>query len=164
MPINKVEYGNTTLIDLTSDTVSEDTLLKGYTAHDKSGNVITGTYTNQIDPYEYDYIPGYVNGTTWKYENSTNNRSDFYTVEADHRYLLSLGASVGTRFRACIIAKDPVGSTKDISGTQIINKTNPNAYDYVYFKASIDGYLAVTKENTSRSGFFSYLYDCTPEE
>lgn len=31
------------LIDLTTDTVAEDKLLKGYTAHDKTGETITGT-------------------------------------------------------------------------------------------------------------------------
>lgn len=41
--INKVEYGNDTLIDLTSDTVTEDTLVEGYTAHTRSGATITGT-------------------------------------------------------------------------------------------------------------------------
>lgn len=44
MAINKVKYGNTTLIDLTADTVAADKLLTGYTAHDNSGTVITGTY------------------------------------------------------------------------------------------------------------------------
>lgn len=46
MAINKVEYNNNgtleTLIDLTSDTVTADTLLQGYTAHNASGEVITG--------------------------------------------------------------------------------------------------------------------------
>lgn len=41
--INKVIYGGETLIDLTADTVQEDKLLKGYKAHDKSGEIITGT-------------------------------------------------------------------------------------------------------------------------
>ena len=40
---NKVIYGGKTLIDLTADTVVADKLLKGFTAHDKSGAVITGT-------------------------------------------------------------------------------------------------------------------------
>ncbi len=44
-PINKVVYGDQTLIDLTADTVSEDTLAQGITAHDKTGAVITGTST-----------------------------------------------------------------------------------------------------------------------
>lgn len=44
MAINKVIYDKKVLIDLTSDTVDSGTLLKGTTAHDKSGTKITGTY------------------------------------------------------------------------------------------------------------------------
>ena len=44
MAVNKVVYGDTTLIDLTGDTVTADKLLLGYTAHDKSGQPIQGTY------------------------------------------------------------------------------------------------------------------------
>ncbi len=43
MAINKVIYGGETLIDLTSDTVTADKMLTGYTAHDKSGATVTGT-------------------------------------------------------------------------------------------------------------------------
>lgn len=39
----------TVLIDLTSDTVIADKLLSGYTAHDKSGALITGTNTFDAD-------------------------------------------------------------------------------------------------------------------
>lgn len=42
MAINKVIYGGETLIDLTSDTVTPEKLLKGASAHDKSGEVIQG--------------------------------------------------------------------------------------------------------------------------
>ena len=42
MGINKVQYGNTVLIDLTSDTVTADKLMQGYTAHDRTGALITG--------------------------------------------------------------------------------------------------------------------------
>lgn len=45
MAISKVIYGANTLIDLTSDTVTTDKLMKGYTAHDMSGASITGTLT-----------------------------------------------------------------------------------------------------------------------
>lgn len=45
MGVSKVNYGSKTLIDLTGDTVTSDKLLSGYTAHDKSGNAITGTKT-----------------------------------------------------------------------------------------------------------------------
>lgn len=49
MAINKVIYGNTTLIDLTGDTLSASDLAYGKTAHDKSGSVITGTNTFDAD-------------------------------------------------------------------------------------------------------------------
>lgn len=43
MAVNKVNYGDETLIDLTSDTVTADTLLEGVTAHNSAGNAISGT-------------------------------------------------------------------------------------------------------------------------
>ena len=49
MAINKVIYGGDTLIDLTSDTVVAEKMLEGYTAHDKSGALVTGTCTNDVD-------------------------------------------------------------------------------------------------------------------
>lgn len=44
MAISKVVYAGETLVDLTSDTVTADALKEGYTAHDKAGNPVTGTY------------------------------------------------------------------------------------------------------------------------
>lgn len=41
--VNKVVYGSTVLIDLTADTVTDDKILTSYTAHDATGNTITGT-------------------------------------------------------------------------------------------------------------------------
>lgn len=43
MAVSKVVYGGNTLIDLTSDTVVADKLLKGYKAHGADGEVINGT-------------------------------------------------------------------------------------------------------------------------
>lgn len=42
MAVSKVNYGNDTLIDLTEDTVTPSNLMKGATAHDSAGNIITG--------------------------------------------------------------------------------------------------------------------------
>lgn len=47
--INKVVYGNQTLIDLTADTITANKVLSGYTAHDKSGAPITGSCTFDAD-------------------------------------------------------------------------------------------------------------------
>lgn len=66
MAVNKVEYGGKVLIDLTGDTVTEDTLTKGITAHNAKGEPITGTNVcsagvvipdwNQNDETADDYI------------------------------------------------------------------------------------------------------------
>lgn len=57
MAVSKVVYGSRTLIDLTADTVTADSLSKGITAHDKSGRLITGTAPSydmvEDDLYEY---------------------------------------------------------------------------------------------------------------
>ena len=47
--INKLEVGNEVKFDLTSDTVTAEKLLSGFTAHDKSGAPITGTCTYDSD-------------------------------------------------------------------------------------------------------------------
>lgn len=47
--VNKVVFSGKTLIDLTGDTVTADTLHKGITAHDKSGAAVTGTNTYDSD-------------------------------------------------------------------------------------------------------------------
>jgi hypothetical protein len=49
MAKNKVIYGGTVLIDLTADTVTAADLASGVTAHDKSGEIITGTNTYDSD-------------------------------------------------------------------------------------------------------------------
>ena len=47
--INKVVYGNETLIDLTADTVTESDVLSSKTFHDASGDVKEGTCTYDAD-------------------------------------------------------------------------------------------------------------------
>lgn len=47
---SKIVYYGETLMDLTGDTVTKDKLLKGITAHDKTGEKITGTL-EAADPY-----------------------------------------------------------------------------------------------------------------
>lgn len=47
--VNKIVYGSTVLIDLTADSVTPDKILTSYTAHDASGNSITGTCTYDVN-------------------------------------------------------------------------------------------------------------------
>lgn len=47
--ISKVVFGSTVLIDLTADTVTADKILASYTAHDASGNAITGSCAYDVN-------------------------------------------------------------------------------------------------------------------
>lgn len=49
MAISKVVFGNTTLIDLTSDTITASDLAYGVTAHGADGAAITGSSTKDSD-------------------------------------------------------------------------------------------------------------------
>lgn len=50
MAVNKVSINGTTVIDLTADTVTPETLSMGVTAHNAAGELITGTH---IEPVTY---------------------------------------------------------------------------------------------------------------
>lgn len=60
--ISKVVYGDTTLIDLTTDTVTPETLALGVKAHDKSGELITGVMTSTEELPEFDLIEACTTG------------------------------------------------------------------------------------------------------
>ena len=77
MAINKIIYQGDTLIDLTNDTVTPETLAEGVTAHAKNGEIIVGSMTGgggasfeavnvtvHIDTIEYDgaLMGAYFNG------------------------------------------------------------------------------------------------------
>lgn len=47
MGVSKIEYFGTVKLDLTSDTVTAETLQSGVTAHNKSGEQIVGTLVTQ---------------------------------------------------------------------------------------------------------------------
>lgn len=54
--VNKVVYGNQTLIDLTNSTLSSaDQLEQGVTAYDRSGNLLTGTMEGGVDGDNLEY-------------------------------------------------------------------------------------------------------------
>jgi len=69
MAISKVVYGNQTLIDLTSDSVTAATMLKDVTAHGKDGEPITGTCTFDSDTTDADATASEILATKTAYVN-----------------------------------------------------------------------------------------------
>lgn len=90
MAINKVIYGTTVLVDLTSDTVDAAHLAKGYTAHDAAGNLVSGTLEQQSGGNLLSGItPSLLNGTTqsgnsYVIPDSKNNGVDYIEYTLDH--------------------------------------------------------------------------------
>ena len=135
--------------------------MHGYTAHDRDGEPITGTNRMvNMDTLEYDYNIGYIAAGTWNYENPTRTYTDIYEVQAGHKYIVSLGANVGSRFRAMFTTVDIRTKTSgSVTGTQIINQNNPAAYANASYTAQEDGYILVAKDNVGKTGLYTYVYD-----
>lgn len=58
MAVNKVEIDGEVKLDLTQDTVTEDTLLQGVTAHDAAGNPVEGKVLTTPVPKTSDLLKG----------------------------------------------------------------------------------------------------------
>lgn len=69
--VNKVIYGNQTLLDLTGDTVEASKVLSGYTAHDRSGAPITGSCTFDADTSDADATASEILNTKTAYVNGS---------------------------------------------------------------------------------------------
>ena len=67
--VNKVIFGNDTLIDISGDTVTAAKVLTGYTAHDKSGAPITGECDFDSDTTDADATAAEILATKTAYVN-----------------------------------------------------------------------------------------------
>lgn len=90
--VNKVIVNNETLIDLTNDTVESDKLALGFTAHDASGAMITGTLTTSSNAedisiedsenyFESDNVEGALQEIGFDLNNHFSNNSIHVTIE-----------------------------------------------------------------------------------
>lgn len=114
MAINKVEYGGNTLIDLTSDSVTSESLLSGVTAHDKSGNPITGTF----DPDKYLEKTGDASNTTVTFTQATNRAN----ISSKEKLSVIMGKIA--KFFADLKTVAFTGKYSDLSGTPgVVSKT-----------------------------------------
>lgn len=163
MKVNKVYYGNQLLVDLTDATVSEKQLLKDVIAYGADGEKIIGTNnTMALSPIEYDYNIGYIEyDSLWKYQSPIDTYTDIYKVQSGHRYFISLGKNIGTRFRAMFCPLDVRDRTEDLSGQFIIYDNAPTPYQNVSQESPWDGYLLISKDHIGKTGLISYVYDTT---
>lgn len=112
-----------------------------------------------VTPYYVDLNPNkYVMSTNLRLNGSTVNYSDVYQVQQGVQYILSLGSDVGTRFRALLTTEDSVATTVDLTGTNIVNRSDPSPYDFVSFTPKDNYYLTVTKDNAGKAGIPTYLF------
>lgn len=137
--ISKVVYGGKTLIDLTADTVTAGKILKGATAHDKSGAAIVGTCTFNADTSDAtatgaEILSGktaYVNGVKVTGEMRNNGAVSSVISKKADSYTVPIGyhdgsgkVAISTTEQAKIIATNIrggvtiLGVTGTMSGTE----------------------------------------------
>ena len=129
--VNKVVFGNETLIDLSGDTIQENFLLTGYTAHSGSGAPITGTM-----PYQSP-VAGFNNGR----------------FEIDFPY----GCYGGTMYLKNIAIPVPASGTNSITikvpnGTTNPNMNNMNDWIPITFTVDTNGNSEVTDDTIPATG------------
>lgn len=132
MGVSKVIFGSEILIDLTSDTVTADKLAKGVTAHDKSGELITGSNENDANTQDADVTAAevlapktfYARGVKGTGTMVNNGAKKIYIEDASKDYPIPIGfhdgsgiASIATDEKAKLIP----GNIK--SGVEILGVT-----------------------------------------
>lgn len=102
MGVKKVVYGDRTLIDLSSDTVTSKTLLSGKTAHNKTGDIVTGEYVRPLiingRVVKQIFLPTTYNGADSRYAGYTNE-----CVKIDTLSMYASSANNWAYFECCMI-------------------------------------------------------------
>ena len=109
------------------------------------------TLSEALTPYIENLNSGWVgtgNGV-WTPENPTKSYSDVYSVLGGHKYFLTLGETVGTRFRVMFSSVDVSTASSAVSGTAVNTSdyNNPAPYQNLYYTPNEDGYIIVQKDN-----------------
>ena len=133
---------------------------EGY--HNGSGIITNAVQAGRQLPAVYDYNCGYIQNGSWFYENPTQTYIDIYRAEAGCSYFISLGGTVGTRFRSMFTTVDVTQVTSgSVVGTAIKNINNPSPYANAVYTVEEDGYILIAKDNIGNNGLKSYVYNRT---
>ena len=119
MAVNKIVVGDETKLDLTADSVTPQTLLKGATAHNAAGERITGTY----EPMKVTQYTGTLLASGWS--------EDSYGYQAQTITIAGLKASydVDPEWDVVLSGTDPDADAALLEGFALIHnyKTGANA-------------------------------------
>lgn len=125
---------------------------------DGFSEVTVAVHAGLLTPYAYDMDTGYVERGEWHIGSATVCYTDVYEVEAGKGYIVMLGGTVGTRFRAMFSEADTLLATDTVVGTNITNTNNPPRYSFRTFTAPSDGFITITKDNAGKAGLKSFVF------
>lgn len=133
MAVNEVIYGDRVLISLTSDTVTAETLAEGVTAHDASGEVITGTMSSNtvsVPGYWQTHLDERVENIRAAFESAGRNKSAFLWYHDAHWPDNSKMAPLLLRYLMEHTAMRKVNFGGDIVNTE--EASSRDDWDYIY--------------------------------
>ena len=125
MAVNKVEINGEVKLDLTQDTVTADTLLKGASAHDAAGNLIEGKVVTTPVPKTSNLLKGDGAGGV----SAAKAGTDYATpaqVAAKQDVLIASGAKVGDliKVKAVDASGKPTAWAVAVAGTDYMKTGN----------------------------------------
>ena len=120
---------------------------------------ISGGGAGLLEPHAFDLSGGYVTAGVWNVGSDTVCYSDVYEVVANRAYLIALGSTVGSRFRGMFSTVDTSLAEENVTGTQIMNTSNPAAHSFRTFTPESNGYITISKDNAGHAGLKTFVYD-----
>lgn len=116
---SKIVYAGDTLLDLTEDTVTPETLLKGKTAHNAAGELITGVY----EPMNIKQYTGTLLASGWS-EDSHGYQAQTITITG-----LKASYTIDPQWDVALSGTDPDADAALLEGFALIHnyKTGANS-------------------------------------
>jgi len=156
MATNKVVYGNTTLIDLTSDTASASDVVSGKTFHSADGVLRTGSMdlseyystndTAETDIADGDYFPFYDTSATAKKKSLWSNIKSVLKTYFDTTYSNKISSPSAGKFVVC--DANGVLSSSSYNQNDFGDAVSLNEYDEDYtWQHSESGTTVTTYEH-----------------